>query len=477
MMKISHPEPFIILNERKRSTLVHSLFSAWMLAFLFEGQILFSLVGYYGSSSPNEMIFGGTAAFFLGLLLGGLFIKSKRAAKNLFLYSYFYFIAISMFFFFPPSALWTIGIITGSLLAGGCVAAWGYYLKSSTPKKERIKTIAEMLILSNLLMILLNVTAIYVSPLAGLALSMVMLVGAFLLAMKLPALDAASPTFSEQNESVKSLARLLIFLCLFITIITINSGLMYHVLAPAYAHLKWLTSWYWAIPYIAALYAIKDLPKKINRTHILFVAIAMIGLSFIGFMTLGRSAASYIIVNTLMLGACGVYDLFWWSILGEMLDLHKNPAKILGFGLSANVLGVLLGGISGSAIIAADAHGHFPTLLALTVVCFTLALLPPLHKHLSSLLTDHAYLTAFSGTTREQDSGIDRASVFEGLSRRENEVATRLLQGKTYRVIANELYISENTVKYFVKNIYSKLNIQSRTELIDIVLNKEDRST
>lgn len=470
MVKIRHPGP-INLNERTRSILVHSLFSAWMLAFLFEGQILSSLADYYGSPSPKEIVFGGTAAIFLGLLLGGTLIKSKRATKNLFLCSYFYFIAVSLFFFFSPSALWTIGVITGSLLAGGCVAAWGYYLKSSTPKKERIKTIADMLILSNLLMILLNLTAIYVSPLAGLALSIVMLVAAFLLAMKLPALDAASPATSEQNESVKSLARLLIFLCLFITIITINSGLMYHVLAPAYDHLKWLTSWYWAVPYIAALYAVRNLPKKINRTHILFVAIAMIGLSFIGFMTLGRSAASYLIVNTLMLGACGVYDLFWWSILGEMLDFHKNPAKILGFGLSANVLGVLLGGVSGSAITLADVQGHYPTLLALTVVCVTLALLPPLHKHLSSLLTDHAYLTAFSGTALEQDSGIDRTA-FEGLSRRESDVATRLLQGKTYRAIASELYISENTVKYFVKNIYSKLNIQSRAELIDIMLNK-----
>ncbi|NLB81630.1 MAG: response regulator transcription factor, partial [Clostridiaceae bacterium] len=38
-----------------------------------------------------------------------------------------------------------------------------------------------------------------------------------------------------------------------------------------------------------------------------------------------------------------------------------------------------------------------------------------------------------------------------------------------------ELFISENTVKYYVKNIYSKFNIQSRAELIDIVMEKETR--
>jgi len=52
-----------------------------------------------------------------------------------------------------------------------------------------------------------------------------------------------------------------------------------------------------------------------------------------------------------------------------------------------------------------------------------------------------------------------------------------LLQGKTYRIIAGELYISENTVKYYVKNIYSKLKIQSRGELVNIFLEKRGIGT
>ena len=63
------------------------------------------------------------------------------------------------------------------------------------------------------------------------------------------------------------------------------------------------------------------------------------------------------------------------------------------------------------------------------------------------------------------------------MSERESKVASLLLQGKTYRTIAGELNISENTVKYYVKNIYSKFNIQSRAELIDIILKKEDAVT
>jgi len=466
---------YIKMDERKLSVVVHSLFSSWMLSFLFEGRIFYSLADAY-KFDPAGMVFCGVAANFVGLLLCGLFIKTKKAARRLFLCSYILFFAVSVIFFFPPSLLWTFGLIAGSFLAGGCVAAWGFYLKSGTPKNERIKTVADMLILSNVLMILFNMAAIHISPFVGLVSSMLVLLGAFLLALKLPAdHDAVIPALSEPEKNHISIKGTIAFLCLFIVVITINSGLMYQVVSPAFAHLESLTSWYWALPYVVAIFIMRNLPKRINRTYILYAAIAMIGLSFIGFMSLGRSAAGYLAVNTLMLGAFGVYDLFWWSILGEMLDFHKNPARVFGLGLSANVLGILLGGLIGNAILSADTNSPNPTLLALTVVCVTLALLPPLHKHLSSLLKDHTYLTVLSKMTeQEQTAQMEYQAKFGKLSKRENQVATLLLQGKTGRMIAGELHISENTVKYYIKNIYYKFNVQSRTELICSILKEEE---
>lgn len=471
MENVTNQNMSTMTNCRRLSVIFYSLFSAWMLSFIFEGTILYSLADAY-KIDPAGMVFCGVAAIFAGLLLCGLFIKTMKAAKRLFLCAYLFFIAVSVIFFFPPSVFWMVGIIVSSFLTGGCVAAWAFYLKSGTPKNERIKTVADMLILSNVLMILCNMAAIHLSPQIGLALAMLMLLGAFVFALKLPADDnAVSSTPSEQKENPVGIARPLLFLCLFIVIITINSGLMYQVVNPAFVHLEGLTSWYWAVPYIAALFIMRNLPRRINRAYILYVAIAMIGLSFIGFMSLGRGAVSYLAINTLMLGAFGVYDLFWWSILGEMLEFHKNPATIFGMGLSANVLGVLLGGLIGSAVTSSNIHSPNPTLLALVVVCITLILLPPLHKHLSSLLKGHAYLSEFSElSAQEQTNQINRTARFGNLSERESQVASLLLQGKTYRKIAGELGISENTVKYYVKNIYSKFNIQSRAELIDIIL-------
>lgn len=465
---------FLDIGQRKLSVIVFSVFFSWVLAIPFEGQVLYAIADSR-HIAPQAMIFGAISAHFAGLFACGFFIKTMKAARRLMLFTIVFCMAASTLLFFPPSVLWGISLTAGSFLTGACVAAWGFYLKSGTPPNERIKTVADGLIYSNILMILINMVAIHISPFAGLGLSILMLAVAMLFIVRLPDKShcedrtqpgAAGPGLSPWKP--------LIFLCLFIVVITINSGLMYQVINPAFSHHVWLVSWYWAVPYIMALYIVKNLPPQANRTYILYVAIAMIGFSFISFMTFDRSAASYLLVNTLMLGACGVYDLFWWSILGEMLDFDENPARILGIGLSANVLGVLLGGLLGNAVAAREMPVYNPSVLALAVVFVILIILPLLHKELTMLLRDHAFLTGLSGMPPgEQNRAMESFALIGQLTDREREVASLLLKGRTYKMIAGQLHLSENTVKTHIKNIYAKFNVRSKSELINLLTEKE----
>ena len=507
------------VNDRRLSIIVFALFFSWLLAFPFEGQVLYAITGYHGISA-HSLVFGAMAAHFAGLVACGLFVRRMQTAKRLILFSIAFCAAATAVFFLPPSFLWTAALLTAAFLVGACVAAWGFCLKGCTPKDERIKTIADGLIFSNLLMIALNMAAIHISPQIGLGCSILALAAAFLFALRLPGGGAPGAPSARTDPAGAPSARTdpaeapsarpdpagapsarpepagapsarpdpahgavsagasgpLAFLCLFIVVIAINSGLMYQVVNPAFSHLEWLTSWYWAVPYIAALFIMRNLPRRTNRAYILYVAIAMIGFSFIAFLVLGRSWADYLLVNTLLLAACGVYDLFWWSILGEMLDHYKNPARIFGIGLAANVLGVLLGGLIGNAITAASgqqAQSH--TLLALGVVCVTLVMLPPLHSRLTKLLKDHVYLTAFlEMPVQEQAKRIDGLALAERLTEREHEVMLLLVNGRTNKEIAEELVIVERTVKYHVGNILAKTGARSRTELANLILRKPD---
>jgi DNA-binding NarL/FixJ family response regulator len=55
----------------------------------------------------------------------------------------------------------------------------------------------------------------------------------------------------------------------------------------------------------------------------------------------------------------------------------------------------------------------------------------------------------------------------EQLTAREQEVAKLLIVGDTYKQIAHSLFISPDTVRQHIKNIYRKLQINSRIQLVN----------
>lgn len=57
-------------------------------------------------------------------------------------------------------------------------------------------------------------------------------------------------------------------------------------------------------------------------------------------------------------------------------------------------------------------------------------------------------------------------SDLEGLSERELQVLSGLSQGKPYKEIGVGLGISENTVRSYIRRIYEKLHVSSRTEAV-----------
>src|ERR1039457_3301080 len=58
------------------------------------------------------------------------------------------------------------------------------------------------------------------------------------------------------------------------------------------------------------------------------------------------------------------------------------------------------------------------------------------------------------------------ASDAEQLSEREAQVLSALAKGMLYKEIASQLKISENTVRTYIKRIYEKLHVSSRTEAV-----------
>jgi LuxR family maltose regulon positive regulatory protein len=87
-------------------------------------------------------------------------------------------------------------------------------------------------------------------------------------------------------------------------------------------------------------------------------------------------------------------------------------------------------------------------------------------------------LAAFSrsplpGATRDGQpaadlrAGTGQAALVEPLTGRELVVLKLMAEGLKYKQIAERLFISLNTVRFHVKAIYSKLNVNNRTQAIE----------
>lgn len=72
------------------------------------------------------------------------------------------------------------------------------------------------------------------------------------------------------------------------------------------------------------------------------------------------------------------------------------------------------------------------------------------------------FITCVNTTQSMQLAGIRAAR----LTKREEEVLGYIVAGQPNKVIALQLHVSEGTVKRFVSNMYKKLHVQSRSELI-----------
>jgi DNA-binding CsgD family transcriptional regulator len=88
------------------------------------------------------------------------------------------------------------------------------------------------------------------------------------------------------------------------------------------------------------------------------------------------------------------------------------------------------------------------------------------------ILKDHLEFRLHKYTTAPppvKTSAVDAAFSQYGLTRREEMVLDSLAAGKDNRSICNALYITNNTLKKHILNIYRKLGVKSRVALLSLV--------
>lgn len=129
------------------------------------------------------------------------------------------------------------------------------------------------------------------------------------------------------------------------------------------------------------------------------------------------------------------------------------------------------------------AFQSLPSLLGYLLMPMSASIRAPLTLVITSLFLIYLIWSFAWNTVRrsKEESGVTTSSLEEAcaavcqrfaLSARESEILNYLGRGYSSTYIAKDLFISENTVRSHIKNIYRKMNIDNRQNLLDIINGK-----
>lgn len=189
-----------------------------------------------------------------------------------------------------------------------------------------------------------------------------------------------------------------------------------------------------------------------------------------------ESLPGFLITISLVEAAFAFIDLFLWVTLAELASTQIHPYRIYGFGLFANVFAILAGGFAGNLLIRSDSsHFVLTGLFAAGAIFLTFLIMPSLLRRLEEVRTNHN-----NNDTTEPRSGLPemfhRMPGAGSLTKREKEITLLLLQGLTNRETAATLSISENTLKTHIRNIYRKVGVTQKRELLSLAIDRTNKA-
>lgn len=173
-----------------------------------------------------------------------------------------------------------------------------------------------------------------------------------------------------------------------------------------------------------------------------------------------------------------LFDAISWSVISAAAySATTRQLQIVAIGRFAFPLGSVIGWVIGQYVASFQelssnlalfcGIGALLLIIGFTFVCTNHSLSDLVSSSLASTDLDPSELNSSLAEAHLSYLSIrtmQLANQFE-LTQRESELLSLMIEGRTNTDIAQELFISENTVKTHIKHVYQKLGIRSREEL------------
>lgn len=172
-----------------------------------------------------------------------------------------------------------------------------------------------------------------------------------------------------------------------------------------------------------------------------------------------------------------LFNVYFAAMLVYLVQ-HRAKGAVLACGMLLGIwAGTLTGSVAGFAVASftrLDATAITSVALAAVWLCTLASSFAARSAAQKSETTEEARQTKapFQPEVRYVDrheEQLKRLAQAYGLSARETQIVSLFSQGRSAARIAEELILSENTVKTHLQNAYSKTGVHSKQELIDLL--------
>jgi len=446
--------------------------------------ISFSTVTPIAIKALNGFIF--TLSHSSGVVFGWFLArKSHHIKMKLQLTSLLCLIGTIVLFLFD-SDLHVITILVLFFFYGTYIALISQVLQTQISSEKRLLAIG-FLIFSRALLAFVSYPKFQdLNPLKPFSSSLIMILIVIIASCFIQQSRQEDVTASSSRDASLKATKSLVYLLVYFLILSVTKGLMIQQLS--YHTLFATTNLSVSIfaSYTIAVFSVVLASKRPNLRIILFFANSFLIIAVLAFSITRDSVFLLLAVNVLLYFSFAVNELFCFHSFFEIGDVLGNGAITFGLTFTISSLGML----TGKMFAEFNHTAQITSIESLIVLLFSVLtiLLPSFLVMLTKLSkksifrinpVDQDLVTFESASYLVQDAELavkmkstniyPELKNYDTLTNREKEVLDLLIKGYPSGVILSTLFISNNTLKRHVQNIYNKLNIHSRAELFRLI--------
>lgn len=168
-----------------------------------------------------------------------------------------------------------------------------------------------------------------------------------------------------------------------------------------------------------------------------------------------------------------LFELHVWVLLTHVArDRNVAPSILYGFGLFFLFVGQFLSPIANGFVASLAQPLQLESVtepILLMLALLTAVVLLAAGNARNGSLFDDERVDAPGSLDGEQTKRVEIITDTYLLTERESEILSMLVKGRSFAKISERLFVSENTTKTHVKNIYRKTGVHSKQELMDLV--------